>query len=159
MTTLSNLLTRCSNALGDPLTLTWSRATLTYWAIEAIREFPILRPMEEQYVVVSATHSFTLPADFVELIWVEYPTSQDPPAYLKYKSHLDPEFWGSDEYYDVDRDYNLGSGYTLWSPSSCPGHGQDLLSCRHDDDLAEADSLTIPDRYLNITVMSSGAPG
>ena len=152
MTTLGSLVTRTATALGDPLATTWSRSTLITWANEAIREFPIPRPQDQIFVYVAAQHYTTMPTGFREVVWVEYPINQDPPEYLKYKSHFDPDFWGSDEYYDVDRDYTTGTGYLLWTSKEIQAGESVIVSylSDHDDNLGELGVLTIPDRYLNI---------
>ena len=154
--TFGYILTRIQRSLGDPLAATWSRtADIWPWTVEAIREFVIPRPMEDEYTFIAASHHLTLPADFRQIIWVEYPIDQEPPIYLERKNHLDPEFYGSDDYYDIDRDYDTGTGYTLWLSRLFAADDKLRISYLADHEVPddENDTLTIPERYLNLLIL------
>jgi hypothetical protein len=91
-TSFQTLLTDILLALGDNSGTTWSRTDRIFpWAIEAIKNFPILRPMLDDHGNgVSAVYTVDMPTDFRQVISVEYPISQQPPAYLVRKNRLDP---------------------------------------------------------------------
>ena len=93
--TFSDLLTDCSVALGDVAGTTWDRTTIIWpWCIEAIRTFPILRPMfKDKTTGLGEEHGFELEADFREMISVEYPVNQHPTSYMVRKNRLDPAFY------------------------------------------------------------------
>ena len=61
------------------LVLIWPRTTVVWgFAQDAIRDFPILRPKSIAHTMDAAGHSFTLPADFRKVIYVEYPAIPRP---------------------------------------------------------------------------------
>lgn len=152
MTTFGSHLTRIMYSLGDPGETTWSRTMeVWYWLIEAIREFPILRPMQSDLTSVTATHTLALPSDFKEIIAVEYPTAESPPRYHVRRSRLEVDFYDG-EYYDIDRDYDSGAGWNLWMGQTVAAAAAvrvDYLAM-HDTNAGENMVLTIPDQYLNI---------
>lgn len=154
MTTFGNHLTRVMYSLGDPSGSIWSRTNeVWYWLIEAIREFPILRPMQEDIseIGVGDIHTLSLPADFKEIISVEWPVDQTPPRYHLRRNRLEADFYDGDTY-DIERDYESGSGWTLWMGQPIPP-GEvvrvDYLAM-HDTSATEIMVLTVPDQYLNI---------
>lgn len=154
MTTFGNLLTRIMYSLGDPSGTMWSRTNeVWYWLIEAIREFPILRPMQDTLseIGVGDIHEFTLPEDFKYIISVEWPVDEDPPRYHMRRSRLEEDFYLGD-YYDIDRDYETGSGWILWMGQAVTS-GDDVrvnYLGLHDTEATEIMVLTVPDEYLNI---------
>ena len=151
---LSDVLT----ALGDGQAQTWSRVnTIWPWCIEAMRTFPFGRPMRTEHVVgTGEQHKFDLPDDFRELISVEYPVGKIPPKYLIRKSHFDPEFWNSDQYYDVDHNYEDGTGWIIYFSMLL----DETLSvyieylATHDLDMIDDDDcyITVPDQYYGILI-------
>ena len=155
MTSNIIVLGRIATALGDPTQLVWSNTTLLTWLNEAVAEFPILRPLEKAQAIATATYTFALPADFREVIWVEYPISQTPPALLKYKSHLDPNFYTSEEHYDVDRNYNASAGYMLWTSAELPAGSTVKVSYLglHNYSMIYGDQVSVPDQYHNILIL------
>ena len=135
--------------IGDPLEGTWSRTNeVWYWLIEAIREFPILRPMTADLTFV-ADHYHDLPADFIEIITVEYPIGEDPPRFNIRRDHTDEDF-ESDYYYDIDKDYADGTGHLLWMGQVVASDVRINYLAPHDTAAAEGMVLTIPDQYINI---------
>ena len=156
--TFQKLLSDCSQALGDGSAVTWSRVnTIWPWCIEAIQAFPILRPLyKDQTIAAIPQYNFDLPADFRQLISVEYPVSQTPPKYLVRKNRLDPLFYTQTGFYDVDHNYEDGSGWVLYS-------SQQLLVGQHvfiqylgNHNTAMADDaqhfLSVPDEYETIII-------
>lgn len=157
--TFSSLLTDCSVALGDAAGTTFDRTDVIWpWCVEAIRVFPILRPMyKDESLVLGSTHVFDLNSDFREMISVEYPIGQTPPHYLIRKNRLDPDFYSSDEYYDVDHNYADGVGYVVYTSAllKAPVHVYLQYLANHEIATLEDDSLeeiTIPDEYIEILI-------
>jgi hypothetical protein len=156
MITFGTLLTRIQSALGDTSGATWSRTEVIWtFAIDAIRDFPILRPKTTAHTVGDAGHSFTLPSDFRKVIYVEFPPYQDPPEYLMRKSHLGTDFFGEDGFYDVDRDYDSGGDYILWTSNSLVT--DDIVIVRylatHTTEFAnEYSYITIENQYVQVII-------
>jgi hypothetical protein len=150
--------------LGDHTAAIWPRVTIiTAWAEEAMLTFPILRPMLKDQTGASAvSYSFTLPTDFREVITVEYPISQYPPVYLNRKNRLDPEFYEEDGFYDIDRDYTAGKGWSCYVSGSGIGilaHVKVQYLANHLIGLADDYTalITVPDEYVNILIAYVGA--
>lgn len=151
MTTFGSHLTRIMYSLGDPTEATWSRTLeVWYWLIEAIREFPILRPMQSDIAFDADDHQEPLPSDFKEIISVQWPITDDM-RYHTRRSRLEEDFYDGD-YYDIDRDYSTGSGWVLWMGQSIP-YAQPVrvqYLAMHSTTVSEDMVLTVPDQYLNI---------
>jgi hypothetical protein len=158
MLTFGQLLDRIEYALGDVANATWDRAnTLWGWAIEGIRELPFLVPIDTDIKPdTGKSHEFTLPEAAVSVISAEYPIGNDPPTYLIRKSHLEPDFFTSDRYYDVDRHFREEEGLRLWTSASVDSDDSvrvELL-CRHNTVYSvEATETDIPDEHINLVVL------
>jgi len=156
--TFTQLITDCMVAAGDEEAVTWARPTIArQWVIEAILQFPILRPMLDDHVNgASIVYSFSMPADFRELISVEYPISQQPPTYLVRKNHLDPDFYSSAGYYDIDYDFSTGNGFLCYVSGGVAAlaHVKTQYLAMHDTSMDDndADLITIPDQFENIII-------
>jgi hypothetical protein len=153
------LLTDCLVALGDINGSIWSREDVIFpWCLEALRSFPILRPMFYDYSDLAANvYEFTLPADFREVISVEYPIGQQPPAYCLRKRRTDPNFYDADNFYDVDHNYDKGEGWVMHISTliSAPAHVHVEYLANHDTESMadESDSfITVPDEYESLLV-------
>jgi hypothetical protein len=152
------LLTDCLVALGDSTGTTWARISKMWpWCIEAIRTFPILRPMYENHLNAGGlTYTIALPLDFREMISVEYPAAQTPPEYLVRKNRRDTNFYSQNGYYDVDHDYAAGTGWFLYVSNGITHLTNVFIQylANHDTDMADDDAhlLTIPDEYENILI-------
>lgn len=155
--TFTKLLTDCLVALGDDDATTWSRINKIWpWCIEAMMAFPILRGMELEYTMLAASHKVTLPADFREIISVEYPIDQEPPIYLTRLNHLDPSFYQAETYYDIDRDYKTGKGWLLYVAKMLAIGEKVRISylSNHSTDLADDSTklISVPDEYEGILI-------
>jgi len=153
----TTLLTDCLVALGDSTAVTWSRTDQIWpWCIEAMMAFPILRGMEFEYTMLAASHKVTLPADFREIISVEYPIDQEPPVYLTRLNHLDPSFYSAETYYDIDRDYKTGKGWLLYVAKKLAIGEKVRISylANHSTDVADdnAKLISVPDEYEGILI-------
>jgi hypothetical protein len=158
-TSFKQLLTDCLVALGDSGGAVWSRVNRMWpWCIEAMKTFPILRPMVDDHTNGAAiVYSYSTPVDFREVISIEYPISQQPPVYLHRKNRLDPEFYDEAGYYDVDHDYTGGKGWMIYVSGGVAAlaHIKMQYLANHevtdlDDD--DAHLITIPDEYENILI-------
>jgi len=156
--TFTKLLSDCLVAMGDETAATWDRTdTIWPWAIEGILAFPILRPMIDDHTNgLTLVYVYDLPADFREVITVEYPISQVPPVYLVRKNRLDPDFHIAAGYYDIDHNYVSGSGYVCYVSGgiAAAAHIKMQYLANHDTAMLDdaTDLITIPDEYENILV-------
>ena len=147
----SKLMSDALIALGDSDATTWARTTIIWpWCIEAMLEFPILRPQLDDHTNgASVVYSFAMPADFREVISVEYPISQQPPAYLVRKNRLDPEFYDEAGFYDIDRDYAGGVGWFMYVSGGIAAlaHIKTQYLANHKTDLIDDDEsyITVPE--------------
>ncbi len=152
------LITDCLVALGDSGGATWSRLNkMQPWCIEAIRTFPILRPMRDDHTfLVGALSSFDLATDFREVISVEYPISQTPPAYLVRKNRMDSNFYNDAGYYDIDHNYTTGSGWVIYlsAAGKIGEHIYIQYLANHDTDMVDDPNhfISIPDEYEGIFI-------
>ena len=157
-TSFAQLMTDCLVALGDPTRVTWSRAdTIWPWCIEAMKTFPIARPMLDDHTNgASVVYSLAMPTDFRDVISVEYPISQQPPVYLVMKNRLDPEFYHQAGFYDIDHDYSTGSGWLMYVSGGLAGLApiktQLLGQQDHDMDDDELHLITVPDEFEHILI-------
>ncbi len=155
--TFTTLLTDCLVALGDSGGTVWARANrMMPWAIEAIRTFPILRPMLDSHINGPLeAWTVVLPEDFREVISVEYPVGV---GYLVRKNRLDPSFWDKSGNYDVDHDFNTGMGFVLYTSGAIAplSNIRTQYMATHDTAMLD-DSVTlisIPDEYESILIAS-----
>jgi hypothetical protein len=127
------------------------------WAEEAMLAFPILRPQVDDHTNGGAVvYVYDLPANFREVVSIEYPISQQPPKYLVRKNRLDPDFYNNDGYYDIDHDYTNGKGFVCYVSGgvAASAHMKMQYLANHQIGLAD-DSvalITIPDEYENILI-------
>ncbi len=155
-TSCRDFLDRIGFALGDRNAETWSRTDHWLpWTIEAVMTFHILRPMVEDHTIgATEAYGYDLPADFREVISVEYPINQQPPEYLLRKNRLDPDFYIDSSYYDIDHNYTDGRGWTIYFSGLKTGHVKVQYLANHDTALTDSDEslLTIPDEYIGILI-------
>ncbi len=156
--TFTKLVSDCLVAAGDNDATTWPRATVAIpWVKEALIAFPILRPMLDDHTNgASVVYSYALPADYREVISVEYPINQQPPEYLARKNRLDPDFYKEGGYYDIDHDFSGGLGFYCYISGgiAATAHIKMQYLAQHDTNLADdsVDVITVPDQYENILV-------
>jgi hypothetical protein len=158
--TFKHLLTDCLVALGDSTGATWSRIDRMWpWCIEAMLTFPILRPMLDDHTNgLTKLYSFDMPDDFREVISVEYPVNQTPPAYLVRKNRLDPDFYKVAGYYDIDHDYSSGAGWTMVVSGGLAAgtHIFTQYLANHNTTMADDDIhyISVPDEYEGILIQN-----
>jgi hypothetical protein len=154
MTTLTALADRCQNAIDDAAAGTWLQATVEEWVKEAIRDYSTHFPrlVVLKYDCTAATHAYTLPADFLGVISVEYPKDEDPPQFLAHKSHLEEDFWDAEGYYDVQAQGDAVTPGTLWISES-PAATEDInLTYSAYHDLAPT-NITVPGHHEHLLVL------
>lgn len=159
-------LTDCLVALGDSAGATWSRINrMTPWCIEAIQSFPILRPMLDDHTNGAAkVYSYEMPADFRQVISVEYPISQVPPVYLVRKNRLDPTFYDDAGFYDVAHNYTTGIvlstsvGWIMYVSGGIDAlaHIKTQYLANHDTAMTDDPDvfLSVPDEYESLLIAS-----
>ena len=156
--TFTKFVSDCLTAAGDVGTVTWSRLTFGLgWAKEALMVFPILRPMLDDHTNgASIVYKYAMPADFREVISVEYPIGQQPPTYLARKNRLDPNFYADAGFYDIDHDYSTGGGWMCYVSGgvAASAHIKTEYLAGHDTDLADdsVDVITVPDEHEPILI-------
>jgi hypothetical protein len=161
MTTLAEITARAQNAIGDAAGATWSDAKVEEWIIEAIRDYSVHFPRTVQDTLVKSvtpTYVYSLPADFLGMVCVEFPEGEDPPRYLKRRSYLDPGFWDSDEYYDVEPTRDAAEPAKLHM-SALPDTEEDIaityttyhavLIPEDDDDT----DITVPEHHEHLLIL------
>ena len=156
MLTFGSLLDRIQDSLGDPSSATWARTTTIWqWACDALREFEIYRPKSVTITLTAAGHSNALPSDFRQVIYVEYPAAQYPPEYLNRRNHLEPGFFDDEYGYDVDRDYDAGEGYLLWT-SKYLAIGESIIvryAAAHTSSFSsELSTITVENHHVQIII-------
>ena len=105
MATIADVADRAQLTLNDAAAGTWPQATVEAWIADAMRDYSQYFPrVVESYVDAlggTPTHIILLPTDFMEMILVEFPRGEDPPAYLERRSMHAQTFWEVDGYYDI----------------------------------------------------------
>jgi hypothetical protein len=138
---------------------TWNRQLqIKEWAKQALLAFPILRPRVYGFTLIGSTHNIELPADFKQMMSVEYPASQEPPQFLIRRSHLDPGFYTTKQTcYDVDRNYANGVGHVMIvSKLLIAGdHLHINYLAPHEIELEDndTDEITVRDEYEEILIL------
>jgi hypothetical protein len=157
---MQSFLTDSLVALGDSSGTVWSRTNrMLPWCIEAIRTFPILRPMLDDHTNgASVVYSYDMPEGFRQVISVEYPISQVPPVYLVRKNHLDPTFYDEAGSYDIDHNYSTGVGWTMYVSGgvAAAAHIKTQYLANHDTAMTDSGTcyLSVPDEYETILITS-----
>ncbi len=154
--TYTYLLDTIETALSDLTNVTWSRAVLINFSKEAIRTFPFLQPKEQNLTLLAAAYTITLETDFREMLSVEYPVDETPPVFLGRRSRFETDFFSGEMFYDVDYDYNTGTGFLLWFSQQLPSGAEVTINylANHDTSMADdaADTISVPDQYIHILV-------
>lgn len=161
MTTLAQLADECQAAINDTAAGTWSQATVEQWVVAGIRVYSQSFPRQIITTIATTTddHKYDLPADFQAILAVEYPTDDNPPVYLKRKSHTDPRFWVTEGYYDIlpgGSEPGLGTGFydQIWI-STNPATSETIrIFYTGDQDivLAAGDTVSVPARHFHIII-------
>jgi hypothetical protein len=135
MTTITQLVDRIQLLLNDSAASIWAQTDIEEWAIDGIRDYSIHFPrtVTASYAteVISGEQSWTLEGDFLAALLVEFPVGDDPPTYLKRLARSHPDFWLSDDYYDIELAGSDPSRPATIYISATPTAGQELSITYH----------------------------
>lgn len=157
MTTLAQLADRAQNALNDAGAGTWTQAVVEEWCRDAIRDYShhFLRTDEDTITCTAGTHYYKLNADYRGIISVEYPAGQDPPQYLTRLSITHPDFWDSDDHYDIDDYADNTDSAVIWISAS-PAAGDEILvlyTCPYTSAMASGTTIDVPPEHEPILIL------
>ena len=154
MSTLSALVSEGQNAISDAGAGTWAQALIEEWCIAAVRDYSNQLPRKVTHTIncTADVRTYTLPDGFQAAVSVEYPSGQEPPAYLRRRDRQHPRFWQVDGYYDVihyDDEVNQADQLLI---STKPAAGETISLIFQADHIAdtEEDDLTVPVRHYPV---------
>lgn len=163
--TLASLADRAQLALADSAAGTWAQATVESWVLDGIRDysqhFPRVVTTTVDEIGAGATHYLDLPADFLDVVSVEFPKDEDPPVFLERRSLHHATFWDVDGYYDVQKTGQMTetpTGYTAnrlvfsRQPESDEGYTIRYLA-PHPTDLESTDTTTVRVDHEGIIIL------
>lgn len=157
-TTIANVRDLAQLALGDAAGTVWPDATVDAWVTEAIQDYSqhFKRIATQTIDCVDDQHNYDLNYDVREIISVEYPTGDDPPAYLDRRSRKDPSFWQSDAYYDFEPSYQEIQATSVYPPvlwiSAEPDDSEDIEITYHGH-YYHATYCLVPDEHTSLLVL------
>ena len=158
-TTLAEIADRAQITLNDSGAGTWPQATIEEWIVEAIRDYTQTFPRTiRSSISVSGAdpgHEFSLTADYIAMILVEYPGDQDPPIYLERRRRTHSRFYGFEGYYDVEPTGDMTEVPTLYL-SEEPADGEKIYwtaKCHHDTTLNSGDDITVPEHHEGLLLL------
>jgi hypothetical protein len=156
--TIANVRDWAQIALGDPTGAIWSDATVEAWVIEAIRDYSIhfKRLKTKTIDCVDDQHNYELPYDVREIITVEFPVGEDPPAYLDLLTRKDPRFWSGAPFYDFEPAYQETLDTSTYYPelwiSAAPDDTQDIEVTYHAH-FYHATQCLVPDEHIPLLIL------
>jgi hypothetical protein len=159
--TLATLRQECRDLIGDTSTTSpiFTTQQIDSWINAAIRDlnnhFP--RTVTDTLTTTAGVHAYDLPLTFIAMVKIEYPTGEDPPAYLKYRSSKLPTFWNYEGYYDILRPQDADSS----NPpqliiSESPATGETITytaTVEHNQLTLSSDETTVPDRLTHLIAL------
>jgi len=154
MTTLTQLADLAQNLLSDAGAATWTQAVIEEWCNAAIKDYSQHFPRITSATITTTlnTNAYDLPADFLSIINVEYPTGEDPPEYLSRLDHRHPDFWINDCFYDIITHFDTGDVAEIWVSVDPPA--DETITYRynatHEYGLASGETVTVPGHHENI---------
>jgi hypothetical protein len=154
-TTLGNLIDDCEADLLDSGNTTWAAADIEQWCRDAIADYSLHFPRQRTATIttVDGDRKYAIGTDLIEVINVEYPISQDPPQFLRRKSMYDPDFYDSDDHYDVIQQDDDASGASLYLSAESTVADQSIYVtylATHDNTIATGGNLTVPVAHHHI---------
>lgn len=159
MTIRSALETEIRHRLSDDdgSVIYWSDDQIDTWINAALNELSAHFPRTLTTTITTSAddRTYDLPANFLKMLSVEYPTGDEPPTYLSHKAFNGPNFWGNDGYYDViqrgdDTDVN-----ELWI-SEKPAASETITinyHGKHTIPTADGDTITLPDHLKELLIL------
>lgn len=159
MTTLLALADRAQLALNDSGVGTWAQATIESWCVEAIRDYsqtwPRTKTVTTEIAIDNAGHVFDLPADFLSVVLIEFPTGEDPNAYLVRRRRTHDNFYDQEGFYDVEPSNDADTVGKLYL-SEEPANGETYAltyTAAHDVSLASDDEITVREDHEGILIL------
>lgn len=160
MTTLAQLADRAQNAIGDPTAAIWSQAKIEEWVLDGIRAYSRDFPKTHLPYNLSTTindQKYNLPADFLEIVTVEYPIGNTPPTYLQHAHSQSADFWvNGSQRYDIIHHRDTDTPDELWISDIPTASGQTIAihyNARHNTSLAAGDTITIPPHHEDLIIL------
>ena len=155
-TTLAEMADRAQLVLNDTAAGTWSQTIVEEWCLDALREYNqhFFRSAQHFIDCVAGQHYYELNADFRGVIYVSYPWDLDDPVYLKRLSRQHPDFWLSDDYYDIQESYDVYDAPLIWISAS-PSAGEQIYvhyASLYDIELTSIDNFEIPPEHDPIII-------
>jgi len=156
MTTLVALADHIQIQLDDAGGATWAQSVVEQLLNDAIRDYSNHFPRAITATINTTLNdrTYDLPANFREIVTVEYPTAQDPPEYLSRLSFKHRDFYQSDSWYDIIRREDVGDVDEIWM-SKKPAAAETITItylASHDYALASGGTITVPDIHHNILI-------
>jgi hypothetical protein len=149
---LNNLVRRRLNDQTAPSVFTDEQ--INQWINDAIEEYSRYFPARrnETVGVKAGERIYELPQDYRGIISVEYPTGQDPPAYLDRRDYRHPEFWLKNGYYDIVHRTDAANADEIWITEVPTGTGAITLEFMGDHVMLDEDTdvTDIPDLHLEL---------
>lgn len=150
-TTLQNLIDAIEADLADSANAVWTAADIEQWCRDAIADYSLHFPRTLTQTIAASDddRKYDLDANFLTILNVEYPTGEDPPAYLERRPHDNPRFWIEPGYFDIiERDDDTDVNEIWISEEPDTGESIDVIyHARHllnATDLTTSDNLTVP---------------
>ena len=153
-TTLQNLIDAVEADLSDSGNATWAAADVERWCRDAIADYSqhFPRVLTETISASANDRTYDLPAGFMNVLTVEYPTGEDPPEYLARRPYDHPSFWQVNGYFDIVRRRDDTDVNELWI-SEKPSAGESIdviyqaIHLIDSTNLTTSDNLTVPERH------------
>jgi hypothetical protein len=156
MTTMQELIDTIEASLADQSNTTWAVDDIEQWTRDAIRDYGMHFPLRKIQTLSTSLNdnTYDLAADFIDIVYVEYPTGQDPRELLKRRPISHPQFWTQEGYYDIVPNQDDTNVNELWiSTDPAASEGIDVYyDAQHSAAIAlpSTTAITIPDRHLHI---------
>jgi len=162
-TVIEDFITECRARLGDTTVMgaEWTDTQISYWVKEAIQDyskhFPRLMSSSDLLgsdpAILEGVNETAIDIDGAHIQGVHsvaYPSTDDPPTFLKRKDHRDPDFYTVEDCYDFEilDDANA----ILWiSGDPVDGDADITFICDHVYPAATED-LTVPQRHFELLI-------
>ncbi len=158
--TLQQLIDQLQNILSvsDP-DQTWPEGKITEWVLQGIREYSARFPRRLSVLITPTVEGegyariYDLPLDFIDVLAVEWPEGQDPPAWLEWKHEAEAGFGMG--HYDIrrSRDATVPAQLVLGArPTNATEKMRVHYLGLHDLTLAPQDMLSVPDEDLELII-------
>lgn len=133
----------------------WSDIQINQWINDAVADYsiPFPRTNSSTLATQAGVQKYSLPADFLAVLRVEYPAGSH--TYLRRRDCIRPDFWGREGWYDIlhkgaadvqdeiilsaDVDGSAAIGLVYYAAHPYPA--------------SDADDITIPEHHLELLVL------